>query len=97
MEQWADDQSMTAATAPLRSLVDTLAWQVAADGVARHEAAVRPLADRAVAAGASPVVAQVALDAAAPPAVRERAFGLLARAVLAGAEPTVIERRLVAC
>jgi hypothetical protein len=89
---------MTAAATTVRSLVETLSWQVAADGVAPHEAAVRSLADRAVAAGAAPVVAQVALDATAPPAVRERAFGLLARAALVGAErPAVVERRLVAC
>jgi hypothetical protein len=98
MDRRADDQGMTSAATTRRSLVETLAWQVAADGVARHEAAVRTLADQAVAAGAAPVVAQVALDATAPPAVRERAFGLLARAVLAGAaEPTVVERELVAC
>ena len=59
--------------------IDTLAWQIDRDGVESTPTdAIDHVLLIARDANTSPVLAEVLADTTAPPAVRERAFGLLA-------------------
>ena len=63
--------------------IDTLAWQIDRDGVeSAPSEAIDHLLVIARDANTSPVLAEVLADCAEPPAVRERAFGLLAMQIL---------------
>jgi hypothetical protein len=59
--------------------IDALAWQIDRDGIDGAPAeAIDHVLLMAHNAKTSPVLAEVLADSTAPPAVRERAFGLLA-------------------
>jgi hypothetical protein len=60
-----------------------LAWGVAQDGAAAHEAEVTALVEMAVENGLVPAAAEVLADRTAPEVVRQRAFGLVTAALAA--------------
>ena len=63
--------------------IEALAWQIDRDGVAGAPTeAVDHLLLMARAAKGSPVLSEVLADPTEPPAVRERAFGLLAMQII---------------
>jgi hypothetical protein len=63
--------------------IDTVAWQIDRDGVENTPAeAIDHVLLIARNAKTSPVLVEVLADSTAPPAVRERAFGLLAMQIL---------------
>jgi hypothetical protein len=72
--------TMTMRTDP-RAVADDLAWSIAQDGVAAHEAAVKQFARRALHRGLVPVISQILADPEAPPVARQRAFGRVAQAL----------------
>jgi hypothetical protein len=65
----------------LRAVADDLAWSIAGDGVAAHEAAGKEFARRAMHRGLVPVISQILADPEAPPVARQRAFGRVAQAL----------------
>jgi hypothetical protein len=65
----------------LRAVADDLAWSIAEDGVAAHEAVVKELARQALHRGLVPVISQILADPQAPPVARQRAFGRVAQAL----------------
>jgi hypothetical protein len=65
------------------SVIDGLAHRIAADGVAAHVAEVVELASTADACAAPGAALQVLLDGTAAPVARQRAFGIVTRAMAA--------------
>jgi len=63
--------------------VGDLAIAIDAEGLAAHEPALRDVADAALRAGLSPVLAAVLADATQPDVARLRAFGLLSASLAA--------------
>lgn len=65
--------------------LDRIAWAIDADGIIRHEDAVAGVVGWARNAGLRAAAVDVLGDLTAPPAARERAFGKVARALVADA------------
>ncbi|MCB1004192.1 MAG: hypothetical protein KDB35_08395 [Acidimicrobiales bacterium] len=65
---------------------------VARDGVAAHADALTALGARAVALGVTPGAASVLLDPAAPAVARERAYAVVARALVRRRRPSAHDR-----
>lgn len=63
--------------------LDSLAWAIDAEGVARHEAATAAVAAQARSVGLTSPLLDVLTDASVPAPVRERAFGKVVHALAA--------------
>jgi len=62
--------------------LNQLAWDIDADGVARHESAAAAVVEHARVVGVVSPLVDVLADTAAPAPVRERAFGKVVNAIV---------------